>query len=986
MPKLAFQAPNGHFRILLIYGEVKSSRMAFSDELVIFWRDNDEEVFRQIADAVMRDASTRNDQSSSRWDAAEMVQEQKGDAVSAKKAAAKKRKNVHPESAPQSEKANSYWLLKMSPIWKEEKLTSGTPIFFRPKDYQGKLLETDPLNTPALSDRILIFLAGTREHPDTYMGYPGDYLWGEMEAEEQIEQTVSLGIRLKVLRTFYRPIPLHQFKEDVPELDRSATQPYEGFIPLSKETYNRILSLEEHPFQNNFLPSFLPEGNHAKTEDQLDFEADIDSFATVICLNSATTPMSIGLFGNWGSGKSFFMQKLEERIEKLRTSEYPEYVRHVVPVRFNSWHYSDANLWASMITHIFKSLNKYAKNTQAPAEAIKAIYAELNVTKEQLAQAQKALDEKDAEAQALATQKASVETELDEKRATLGLWKRGEIMRLVFADPFVQEDIRLLNEQFAGAELSASLTDIRKRTDELTGTASQLRAAWKDAKKYSRGGWLWVWLTVMGVGAACLVVYLLFREKVQSLINEITVPIAMFATLLTSVWSKLSPHLKHVRGFYQRLQELAKRVEAKKSRMELEKEAVVDHLQQSIAALNAEKTALSLQRDEIEGKRKSLENELEDIGSGKLLANFLAGKSTDDAYVRQLGIISWIREDFEQLNNYFERQKEVQQTDSNVKAALQIDRIVLYIDDLDRCNEDVVVRVLEAIHLLLAFPLFVVVVGVDPRWLNNALTEKYKLLFGEAGTHESEEKAAPVDTRSGAATSYDYLEKIFQIPFALKPITRTGREKLIRYLVRGELQQEESQEKAAGEITTIAAQKSDAPRSANAPTDVSATSASQSPTPMSQQVAQPKPVVEKKPKAKLVITAEELEYMQQIAPLFGNTPRTINRYVNIYRIIKAHGSLAVQGPYERDEFLPIMFLLAIIVGHASTADVFIQRLQAAKSTQTCGEFLKSCSLEKLCTDAYPLLGKLKEMRVIYLQQNLPLVARFSFRTLTKNLG
>ncbi len=41
----------------------------------------------------------------------------------------------------------------------------------------------------------------------------------------------------------------------------------------------------------------------------------------------------------------------------------------------------------------------------------------------------------------------------------------------------------------------------------------------------------------------------------------------------------------------------------------------------------------------------------------------------------------------------------------------RIDRIVLYIDDLDRCPEVKVVEVLQAVHLLLAYPLFVVVVG-----------------------------------------------------------------------------------------------------------------------------------------------------------------------------------------------------------------------------------------------------------------------------------
>ncbi|MEZ5024500.1 MAG: P-loop NTPase fold protein [Chitinophagales bacterium] len=44
---------------------------------------------------------------------------------------------------------------------------------------------------------------------------------------------------------------------------------------------------------------------------------------------------------------------------------------------------------------------------------------------------------------------------------------------------------------------------------------------------------------------------------------------------------------------------------------------------------------------------------------------------------------------------------------------LKVERIVLYIDDLDRCPPKKVVEVLQAIHLILAFPLFVVVVGVD---------------------------------------------------------------------------------------------------------------------------------------------------------------------------------------------------------------------------------------------------------------------------------
>lgn len=66
-------------------------------------------------------------------------------------------------------------------------------------------------------------------------------------------------------------------------------------------------------------------------------------------------------------------------------------------------------------------------------------------------------------------------------------------------------------------------------------------------------------------------------------------------------------------------------------------------------------------------------------------------------------------------------------------ANRKIERIVLYIDDLDRCPAAKVVDVLQAVHLLLAYPLFVVVVGVDSRWLLQSLSAHYTEL-GSAAT------------------------------------------------------------------------------------------------------------------------------------------------------------------------------------------------------------------------------------------------------------
>src|SRR5262249_19428778 len=81
---------------------------------------------------------------------------------------------------------------------------------------------------------------------------------------------------------------------------------------------------------------------------------------------------------------------------------------------------------------------------------------------------------------------------------------------------------------------------------------------------------------------------------------------------------------------------------------------------------------------------------------------------------------------------------------------------------------DVVVKVLEAVHLLLAFRSFVVVVGVDVRWLENSLLKHYKgQLDGGATKTDSSLVFNPASPR-------DYLEKIFQIPFWLRPLTFSG--------------------------------------------------------------------------------------------------------------------------------------------------------------------------------------------------------------------
>ena len=75
--------------------------------------------------------------------------------------------------------------------------------------------------------------------------------------------------------------------------------------------------------------------------------------------------MSVGLFGRWGSGKSYFMALMQERMVALaaaakaanKDGHESAYCADITQITFNAWHYMDANLWATLAVRIFEGLS-----------------------------------------------------------------------------------------------------------------------------------------------------------------------------------------------------------------------------------------------------------------------------------------------------------------------------------------------------------------------------------------------------------------------------------------------------------------------------------------------------------------------------------------------------------------------------------------------------------------------------------------------------
>ncbi|MCK5174922.1 MAG: hypothetical protein KAR47_16120, partial [Planctomycetes bacterium] len=83
-------------------------------------------------------------------------------------------------------------------------------------------------------------------------------------------------------------------------------------------------------------------------------------------------------------------------------------------------------------------------------------------------------------------------------------------------------------------------------------------------------------------------------------------------------------------------------------------------------------------------------------------------------------------------------------------------KLVVFVDDLDRCNVDHIAKVLDAIRLVMTIPNVIVMIGIDHRIAFKAIQKHYK------------ELADGDDRRGVAEIARDYLGKIIQLPLQLR--------------------------------------------------------------------------------------------------------------------------------------------------------------------------------------------------------------------------
>jgi uncharacterized caspase-like protein len=177
------------------------------------------------------------------------------------------------------------------------------------------------------------------------------------------------------------------------------------------------------------------------------------------------------------------------------------------------------------------------------------------------------------------------------------------------------------------------------------------------------------------------------------------------------------------------------------------------------------------------------------------------------------------------------------------------DRILIIIDDLDRCEPQKAVEVLQAIKLLLDFDTFIVCLGIDARIITRAVEKHYAELLGPAGT-----------------SGYEYLDKIVQIPFQIPEPTLEE----VRIFITQQLGAPTLSSRDLQPFVLSQEKFNQASIEVEAKTPTSASE-----------------MKESMPDELVPFTYEETQVFHSFARFLRPNPRHLKRLVNVYRLVRA---------------------------------------------------------------------------------------------------
>jgi hypothetical protein len=572
---------------------------------------------------------------------------------------------------------------------------------------------------------------------------------------------------------------------------------------------------------------------------------------------------------------------------------------HIVQIEFNAWHFVESNLWASLAAHIFERL--YAElerrgDIEGANRNIDGLYQQFSAYKQAV-----------AEQERLTTLVDSLAGKRDQAQSRKLAAQKSVKARLLALTGVVKKDIKeLASQKLTAAErgrlgdlLSASnLEDLDAAANEAVTIAREGQGLFGRMKVQLSwwGGWQLALFAILA-GVVVFGLPLLLPWILGAQADNLQKAVTLFGGYAATAVALLGWLARSGRKLVTAARKVEGVLRDVRANVESAADPALETAKRELATAEAELTLIDQQVREQRDRLAELADELDPNQLGTRLQAFLEARVKDDTYQKHLGLISLVRKDFaslyELMQKYWEqRKKPVPEVLAEVRNALGeaaqaqvpfIERIVLYIDDLDRCPEDKVVEVLQAVHLMLGLPLFVVVVAVDVRWVGESIRKHYGKLVG---WDEDNQRST---AESASASADDYLEKIFQIPYRIHPM-----EPDVRKLLLGGLLRQPYLAAAGGSAT------------------------SQAPAIIQQELV---------PK-ELSLYPEEQQTIEALYGAVGSSPRRVRRFLDVYRLMRAGMEEGdVQDLIAKKHYAVILALFAMLSGAPRTAPRLIELLR-----------------------------------------------------------
>lgn len=678
------------------------------------------------------------------------------------------------------------------------------------------------------------------------------------------------------------------------------------------------------------------------------------AFARMILSPDFKPPLAVGVFGDWGSGKSFFMRMVHKEIEPSeKAGPGAHHLTKIVQIRFNAWHYAETNLWASLVDHIFRELDAWAdrQNTHNLADQL---FEQLATARQLTFESAERLIERRRERDAAAKKLKIAQTNLEKERVYIEN-KMDTFATTAWTTIFneLKPDIDNHAKNLGIDETIKSATDLRSTVSEFNSLVSQ-STLYRANMLRALGRW-----TTIASFLAATVMAPVAIEAVASCLKinlaPATAAVSGITFALAGALSLTNRSVARAMAFFQKLNERYDKAVSDK--------LVTEHADVLNAKAEFKKKEVEANEasDLLDATNTRVNQAISDYntktGRGRVL-RFVRERVTAGDYAKQLGFVATVRKDFEELDflmrgqtsastdtkegreafkskvdrlvddskEYLtdsEKSKLQEMTKENTSVEKSFDRMVLYVDDLDRCPPEKVIEVLQAVHLLLTFPLFVVFVAVDVRWLRKALTRHYG---GQLTRRRS----------SSSAAAGDYLEKIFQIPYWVRLIDVDGTRSILRDRLgpaspkpsnkKIEPSHSEPDEQIEDDVASSAESIATNGGSGDAPA-FHAASTDNAP--------------EVKP---LEFTENESAYIEKVAAILDGSPRRTLRFINTYRVLKASLPEADIERVEQGDYSGLLSLLAVSIGADDAYHVMVHGIEEAiKANQPAGARLEMLS-------------------------------------------